>query len=86
MHKIRKNGGSWWIKLYCCGTGLYFIFLPYSLIASRLAVCFKALEMIMIPQLIKYKSRYRLLLVMYFFALSGIIFSHSLYAEAMHGG
>ena len=65
--KLRKNGGAWWIKLYCFGTGLYFIFLPYSPVASRLTVCFKALEMIMIPQLIKYKSRYRLLLVMYFF-------------------
>ena len=81
-----ERRGQWWMKLYCYGTGLYFIFLPYSLVASRLAVCFKALEIIIVPELISHRSRYRQLLIIYFFALSVIMFAHSLYAEAQHGG
>ena len=86
-HSIYKEkGGAWWMKLYCFGTGLYFMFLSSSLVASRLAACFKALEMIIVPELMKHKSRYRVLFIIYFFALSAVMFTHSLLGEAENGG
>ena len=50
------------MKLYCFGTALYFLFLPISLVASRLAACFKVLEIIIVPCFMMTPSRYRKLL------------------------
>ena len=61
------------------------MFMSSSLVSSRLAACFKALEMIIVPELIKHRSRYRVLLIIYFFALSAVMFTHSLLGEALNG-
>ena len=81
----RKNV-AWWMKLYCFGTGLYFVCLSSSLLSSRLAACFKALEMIIVPALMTRRSKYRFMLEIYFFVLSAIMFAHSIYGEAVNGG
>ena len=81
-----KTVDNWIIKLYCLGTALYFLFLPFSLVASRVAICFKALEIVIVPSLIMERSRYRKILMYYFFALSVVMFVHNLGAEIDNGG
>lgn len=74
------------MKLYCFGTALYFLFLPVSLVASRLAVCFKALEIIIVPCFMMTPSRYRKLFMYYFFVLCAVMFVHSVGSEIENGG
>lgn len=80
-----KSRCQWMMRLYCFGTALYFLFLPFSLVASRVAVCFKALEIIIVPYLMKERSIYRKILMCYFFMLSAVMFWHSLEAEKENG-
>ncbi len=80
-----KSQYQWLMKLYCFGTALYFLFLPFSLVASRTAVCFKALEIIIVPCFMTTPSRYRKLFMCYFFMLSAVMFVHSIEAEIENG-
>ena len=76
---------KWLMRLYCFGIALYFLFLPFSYIASRVAVCFKALEIVIVPCLISERSRYRKIFVCYFFALYVVMFVHTLNNEVFFG-
>ena len=80
-----KSRCQWMMRLYCFGTALYFLFLPFSLVASRTAACFKVLEIVIVPYLMKERSVYRKILMCYFFMLSAVMFWHSLEAEKENG-
>ncbi len=73
------------MKLYCFGTALYFLFFVSSLVSSRVAVCFKVLEIVIVPCFMTEPSKYRKIFLCYFFMLSAVMFSHSLYGEAING-
>ena len=81
-----NKGRHWWMKLYSFGTALYFLFVPFSLVASRVAICFKVLEVMIVPNLMNMKSRYRHILVYYFLVLSLVMFIHDLTSEIENGG
>lgn len=80
-----KQKYLWLMKLYCFGTALYFMFLPFSLVASRTAACFKMLEIIIVPSLMTEHSIYRKIFMYYFFMLAAVMFSHGIYGEINNG-
>lgn len=77
LHIEDRNKYEWFIKLYCIGTALYFLFISASTAASRIAVCFKALEIVLVPCLIQNKSRYRQLCIVYFLITPVLLYAYN---------
>lgn len=72
-------------KIYLIGNVLYFSISPYTLIASRTIICFRILELILIPILMTRKSKYRQLASIYFILLPSIMYFHNIGGYIIQG-
>ena len=74
----RENRTPWWIRAFIFGFILYFLLLPFSLISTRVLICFKVLEVMIIPELIEKESnRFRQVAAAYFLMLSIVSYFHN---------
>lgn len=64
----------WWIKAYIFGQILYFAFMPYMLIATRVYICFKVLELWFVPNIMLLNNRYKQIIAVYFVMLMTLVY------------
>ncbi|MBQ6971420.1 MAG: EpsG family protein [Synergistaceae bacterium] len=81
----KGKGNDWWMKLYCFGIALYCLVIPVANTGQRLTACFKTLEIIIVPQIMSQKSKYRQLFTSYFLLLSIVLYCHTLNQEVING-
>ena len=62
-----------WIKIYSIGIGMYFLCMPFSTLSSRMIIFFKAFEIVIIPYLLLFKSRYRKLIYTFMIILTTVM-------------
>lgn len=73
-NRIKDRNIIEWIKIYTMGMGIYFAMLSFPLIASRIGIVFKLLEVIIIPYLIQFKTRYRKLIYAFVVTVTAVMF------------
>lgn len=64
----------WWIKAYIIGQILYFALMPYMLIATRVYILFKVLELWFVPNMLLQNNRYKQIVATYFILLMTIVY------------
>jgi hypothetical protein len=64
----------WWIKAYLFGQILFFALMPYMLIATRVYICFKVLELWFVPNMLLLNNRYRQIVAVYFVMLMTLVY------------
>ena len=69
-----KEDDPWWIKAYIFGQVLYFALMPYTLIATRVYICFKVLEIWFLPNMLIRNNRYKQILVTYLLLLTTMVY------------
>lgn len=74
----RDARAPWWIKAYILGHVFYFVFLAFTGFATRLFICFKVLEIMFIPNLLKEHKHNRQIITVYFLLLSMIMYFHNI--------
>ena len=76
--KFFKNGHDpWWIKAYILGYILYFTLMPFSTLSTRTLVCYRVLEVMFIPNMIKNtKGSIKLVTTCGFLALTIVMYVH----------
>lgn len=65
------------IKVYVYGCILFFVLLPYSLLSARIIICFKIIELILLPQFLSRKSKYRQIIMIYFVLMPVLLYFHN---------
>ena len=68
----------WWIKSYVLAVAVYFLLMSNGLISTRFVIGFKALEVMIVPNLLKEKKRFWQAAAAYFILLSGLMFVHNI--------
>lgn len=79
LYKSRKPGLEQdcidhFMKLYAFGLAIYFIFMPFPLISSRLMLFFKVFEVILIPNMINIKKSVHLILSVVVLSMTVIMY------------
>lgn len=69
-----QGDDPWWIKAYIFGQILYFALMPYMLIATRVYICFKILEVWFIPNMLLLNNRYRQIMAVYLIMLTSLVY------------
>ena len=69
-----QEDDPWWIKAYLFGQILYFALMPYMLIATRVYICFKVLELWFVPNMMLRNNRYRQIVAVYFIMLMTFVY------------
>ena len=64
----------WWIKAYLFGQIMFFALMPYMLIATRVYICFKVLELWFVPNMLLLNNRYRQIVAVYFVMLMTLVY------------
>lgn len=67
----------WWIKAYLICFLLYFPLIANATVSTRIIICFKALEVMIVPNLAAYRHKFRQLAVAYFLILSCVLYFHN---------
>ena len=73
-----KVNDPWWIKTYVLGHVLYFFFLGFTNFGTRIFICFKVLEVMFIPNLIKTHKKNSQIVTVYFLLLSIVMYIHNI--------
>ena len=76
----RLDQHPWWIKAYTGGHILFFLLAFNQLLSGRLIICFKVLELLIIPELISRRCLTRQISAVYCILLSLVMFSHNVNA------
>ena len=69
-----NDDDPWWIKAYIFGQIMFFALMPYILIATRVYICFKVLELWFVPNILLQNNRYKQIVVLYFVLLMTTVY------------
>lgn len=73
------------MKIYSVGIIIYLVFLPFSLISSRVIVYFKVLEVVIVPLLCDKANKFKTVAITFFVLLSVLMFFKNLNSYAEQG-
>lgn len=84
--EVDEYDDPWWIKAYVFGQILFFALMPYILIATRVYICFKVLELWFVPNILMHNNRYKQIVVIYFALLMTTVYIGNISSYIREGG
>ena len=83
---VTPGKDPWWIKAYILGHIFFFVFLAFTNFATRIFICYKTLEVMFIPNIIKHAGKNRQVIISYFFLLMIVMYFHNVNGYIAQGG
>lgn len=67
----------WWIKAYLICFVIYFPLIASATVSTRMIICYKAMEAMIVPNLLVRKHRFRQIAAVYFILLTAVLYLHN---------
>ena len=73
------------VKAYLLGFTLYLFFVQFPLVASRVGIVFKIFEVVLIPNLLRRRTKYKQLIIVAIFMISIVMYGKNIYSYMYQG-